>query len=129
MTYPKKVLSNDEEISLRLIKKLRPFYQPNSVVVGIGSVSRGIALALAKDLCLPLKFIPCQPIINPSNVKRYIGSVSPRQVVLHDVAYDIPQDYLIHQVHKLKESLTQDCPESFQDVPPDFWLYKGTCSK
>lgn len=93
------------QAALLLAQKLSQYRSSNSVVVGILSGGAVVGYNLAKRLGLSFDVIGCRPIVHPADQRRTIGSVSLDQVVLHDEGYDIPRDYIYHQIMRAQNAL------------------------
>lgn len=108
VTGMKKILQNREEAGRLLAEKLTDYKNTNAIVIGIPHGGVCVASVISKALSLPLKVLPCLKVKHPSDHEKNIGSVSINNVCIHDCAYDIPQDYIYHQVALLKNVLQQE---------------------
>ena len=93
------------QAALLLAQKLGQYRSSNSVVVGIPSGGAVVGYNLAKRLGLSFDVIGCRPIAHPADQRRTICSVSLDHVVLHDEGYDIPRDYIYHQIIRAQNAL------------------------
>lgn len=99
------------QAGLRLAQKLFQNRSSNSVVFGVPYGGAVVGYNVAKRLSLYFDVIGCRPIPHPADQRRTIGSVSVDQVVLHDEEYDIPRDYIYHQIMRAQNAL--NAQESF----------------
>lgn len=93
------------QAALLLAQKLSQYRSPSSVVVGISNGGAVVGYNLAKRLGLCFDAIGCRQIAHPADQRRAIGSVSIDQVVVHDEGYDIPRDYIYHQIMRAQNAL------------------------
>ena len=93
------------QAALRLGQKLIRHRNSDSVIFGIPYGGAVVGYNLAKKLSLCFDVIGCRPIPHPADQRRTIGSVSLDQVVLHDEEYDIPRDYIYHQIMRAQNGL------------------------
>lgn len=96
------------EAGYSLSRNLDVYRCSNSVVVGIPRGGVEVASVIAEELHLPLEVMPCRTILNPADSRKNIGSVSEDEVYLHDCAHTIPQDYICHQVTKLRRMIASE---------------------
>lgn len=87
-----------------LAEKLIRFKDSNTVVVGVPYGGAVVGYHLAEKLDLLFDVIACKTIAHPDQ-RKTIGSVSIDQVVIHDDGYDIPRDFLYHQIVRNQSAL------------------------
>jgi putative phosphoribosyl transferase len=93
----------DRELSGRLLSKmLESHVDSNSVVFGIPTGGVCVAAEISEMFSLPLEVISCRPIKHPADPSLTIGSVSVKDVLIHDCSHSIPQDYIAHQIAMLR---------------------------
>jgi predicted phosphoribosyltransferase len=98
------IAQNREEAGLILSRRIKPYTNSNTVVIGIPHGGVCVAASIAKDLSLPLEVMPCRRIKHPADSSKNIGSVSLTEVVLQDTADCIPRDFIAHQLAMLKSA-------------------------
>lgn len=89
-------------------RRLLEYARSQAVVVGIPHGGVIVASALADALSLPLWVMPCHTIRHPVDKRRSIGSVTADEAVLHDCPYDVPQDYIYHQMALLRNKIREE---------------------
>lgn len=87
-----------KEAGLCLAKKLCRFENSNSVVVAVSKGAAVVGYYIASELGLPLEVITCKEIIHPGDATKTIGSISADVILLDAEIYDIPRDYIYHQI-------------------------------
>lgn len=96
----------DRELAGRLLsKKLEDYADSNSVVFGIPRGGVCVAAEISQALALPLEAIFCRRINHPADHHRSIGSVSTKDVCIHNCSHTIPQDYIAHQIALLRNAV------------------------
>lgn len=99
----------DREHAARLLAiKIANYKNSNAIVVGIGAGGASVGSSLARELNLKFEVVLCKPVPHPANPNRTIGSVSDGLVLLDDNIRDIPQDFLVRQVSRLRMEIEQD---------------------
>jgi putative phosphoribosyl transferase len=96
------------EAGYLLSRSLDVYQGSNSVVVGIPRGGVEVASVIAEELHLPLEVMPCRTILNPADNRKNIGSVSEDEVYIHDCEHTIPQDYICHQITKLRRIIAAE---------------------
>ena len=96
---------NRESAGIMLAQNLKGLDHANAIVVGIPHGGVCVAAKVAERLHLPLEVIMCRKINDPSDKSKTIGSVSANDVILHDVARSIPQDYVYFQTIRLRNEI------------------------
>jgi putative phosphoribosyl transferase len=91
-------LRNREHAGLLFAEKLRRFSDSETLVIGLSNTSAETAFYLAVFLNLPFDVIPCTRIDHPANTKKSLGSITADEVVIHELAHDIPREYLSRQI-------------------------------
>jgi putative phosphoribosyl transferase len=94
-----------EHAGLLLAEKLRRFKDTKTIVIGASRGGAVIGYHLARVLHLPFGVMPCKKITNPANSRRTIGSVSEKDVIIHEEAHDIPQEYIYRQIIRNQNAL------------------------
>jgi predicted phosphoribosyltransferase len=97
-----------EAAGIMLAEKLRAYNKTSAIVVGIPPGGACVAAAIASALSLRLELLPCRRIADPSDNQKTIGAVTAGEITMHDVAHDIPQDYLAHQIILLRNAMAQE---------------------
>ena len=87
-----------KEAGVLLAEKLSRHRNSNGIVVAVSKGAAEVGYYLASELGLPLEVVTCKEITHPGDTKKTIGSISADVVVLNDETYDIPQDYIYHQI-------------------------------
>lgn len=106
MQYFRGTLIQDREQAGRLLgNRLQLYKNSDAVVVGIPHGGVCVASALAESLDLTLEVMPCRRLKHPVDKGRNIGSVSSGEAWVHDCQYDVPQDYIYHQMAMLRHSI------------------------
>ena len=100
-----------KQAALLLAQKMIRNKNSDAVIFGVPHGGAVIGYHLAKKLNLGFDVIPCRPIPHPADQRRTIGSVSVDQVVVHDEGYDIPRDYIYHQIMRSQNVL--DAQQAF----------------
>jgi putative phosphoribosyl transferase len=118
------VMQNREQAGKMLSTKLNIYKNDNAIVVGIPRGGVCVAAAIAESLELPLEVMSCRKIKHPADSTRTIGSVSINETAIHDCTYDIPQDYLCHQVILLRHSIQLEHKKYYAEHQPASLLYK-----
>lgn len=104
--------------------KLQQYANSEALVVGIPRGGVVVAATVAHALNLKLQVIPCRRIKHPADNTKSIGSVSVDEVVINDKTYDIPQDYISHQIALLRNSLRNETQVYCQDSSMTSIRYK-----
>lgn len=92
------VIRDRRQAGWLLADALMHFRNSNAVVIGIPYGGAVVGYHLAKRLNLSFDVIACKAILHPADERKTIGSVTADQAVIHDDAYDIPRDYVYHQI-------------------------------
>ena len=103
-----KLLEDRIEAGRLLSVKLNEYKNTNAVVIGIPRGGVCVAYAISKALSLPLELMICSKIKHPGNPKKSIGSVSLNDIFIHDCSYDMPQDYIYHQIMALRKAMDNE---------------------
>jgi putative phosphoribosyl transferase len=115
----------DREQAGRLLSiKLLEYKNTNTVVVGIPTGGVCVASVISDSLGLPLEVMPCRTIKHPADNRKNIGSVSQDEVIIHDVSYDIPQEYIHHQTMQLQNEINSEKNYYYGDIQPISLNYK-----
>lgn len=104
--------------------KLRRYEKGNAVVVGIPHGGVCVASAIAENLELPLEIMPCRKIRHPTEKAKNIGSVSYTEACIHDCPFDVPQDYIYHQMALLRHAINYQRSFYYEDAEPVSLRYK-----
>src|SRR5690242_7709013 len=91
-------IQDREQAGRLLARRLMDYANSKAIVVGASTGGVIVAAALADVLNLPLEVIPCRRIKDPVDNSKSIGSVSPDEIITNHCSYDIPQDYVSHQI-------------------------------
>jgi putative phosphoribosyl transferase len=91
-------LRNRKQAGMLLAEKLINFKNSDAIVVGVPYGGAMVGYHLAEKLNLAFDVVGCKIISHPADTRKTIGSISSDQVVIHDEAYDIPRDYIYHQI-------------------------------
>ena len=94
-----------KQAALLLAQKIIQNRNSDAIVFGIPYGGAVIGYQLAKKMKLSFDVIACRPIPDPADERRTIGSVSIDEVVIHDEGYDIPRDYVYHQIMRRQNAL------------------------
>lgn len=125
MTTNEGMSVSDRQVAGRLLsKKLEQYANSAAIVLGIPRGGVIVASSVAEMLGLPLQVVPCRKLVHPGDSNRSIGSVSLEEVVLGDDCYDIPRDYISHQIVLLRNSLRSELAEYNPDQVPLSIRYK-----
>ena len=123
--YIKSTLVQDREQAGKLLaEKLKQYSGKNAVVVGASRGGACVASAIAEELDLPLVAIPCYQIKHPAISNRFIGCVSVDDQHLNEDVYDIPQDYIYHQMILLRNAICGELKFYYGDGKPEILHYK-----
>lgn len=108
-----------EEASQMLGRRLANYRNSSAVVVGLLPGGVGIASAIARELSLPLEVLPCKVITHPGN-GQVLGSVCSYEVFVRECScsYDIPQDYILHQVALLRNAIRYENSQYYGERSP-----------
>jgi putative phosphoribosyl transferase len=87
-----------KEAGMLLAEKLGRHRNSNGIVVAVSKGAAELGYHLASELRLPLEVVTCKEIAHPADIKKTIGSISADVVLLNEGTYDIPQDYIYHQI-------------------------------
>lgn len=87
-----------KEAGVLLAEKLGRHRNSNGIVVAVSKGAAEVGYYLASELRLPLEVVICKEITHPGDTKKTIGSISADVVLLNEGTYDIPQDYIYHQI-------------------------------
>jgi putative phosphoribosyl transferase len=104
MSHHISFIFQDREHAGRLLgKKIAPLIHRDAVVVGMLHGGAVVAAALARELDLPFEVMPGRRLRHPADSLRSIGAVTISETCLNDTVYDIPQDFIYHQIamHKM----------------------------
>lgn len=115
---------NRENAGIMLAQKLTGLDHANAIVVGIPHGGVCVAAQVAEHLHLPLEVIMCRKIKDPSDKSKTIGSVSANDVIMHDVARSIPQDYVYFQTIRLRNEIKYEYDFYYGSEPPLDLEYK-----
>jgi putative phosphoribosyl transferase len=118
------VFTDRESAGVLLANKLQEYKNTNAVVVGVPHGGVCVASAIARILSLPLEIMPCTNIKDPADKRKSIGSVSPREVMMHECSYDIPQDYIAHQIALLRSAVSYKQALYYKNTSPGSLKYK-----
>lgn len=91
-----------------LAKRLDPHADSDAVVLGISRGGVVVAASVAEALDLPLNVLVCRKLVHPGNREKSIGAVTLKDVVLSNNCYDIPRDYIGHQIALIRSSLRSE---------------------
>lgn len=101
-----------------LSRRLSRYKNSNAVVVGIPHGGVCVAAAIADGLNLPLEVMPCRKIKHPVDKTQNIGSVSSNEAWVHDCPYDVPQDYIYHQMVLIRHAIDYQSKFYYGDIAP-----------
>ena len=87
-----------KEAGVLLAEKLGRHRNSNGIVAAVSKGAAEVGYYLASELRLPLEVVICKEITHPGDTKKTIGSISADVVLLNEGTYDIPQDYIYHQI-------------------------------
>lgn len=118
------LIRNREHAGELLSRQLRNYQKDNAVVVGIPHGGVYVASAIAENLGLPLEIMPCRKIKHPTEKNRNIGSVSYTEACIHDCPFDVPQDYIYHQMALLRHAINYQQSFYYEDTEPASFKYK-----
>ncbi|ELR68467.1 phosphoribosyltransferase [Fulvivirga imtechensis AK7] len=120
MEWTRNILIQDREHAGKFLsKRLIHFANAtNAVVVGIPHGGVCVASAIADALNLPLEVMPCRKIKHPVDKSRNIGSVSANEACVHDCPYDVPQDYIYHQMALIRHAIDHENRFYYQEIEP-----------
>lgn len=107
-----------EESGVILARKLARYTGTDAVVIGIPQSGLPVAVAIARQLALPLDVIPAQRVNHPGNNALNLGSVCLTEVVMPADTGGIPQDLVAHQIAILKARNANDNRYYHQKKPP-----------
>lgn len=91
-----------------LAMKLHGYSQANTLIISTDTGGFTIGLAVAANLNLPVRMIPCRAIPDPANCHNSIGSVSGDELILNHTRYSIPKDYIWRQIEMLRRSILHE---------------------
>lgn len=115
----------DRELAGRLLgNKLESLVDSNSVVFGIPPGGACVAAEISEMFSLPLEVISCRQMKHPADPARAIGSVSVKDVLIHDCSHSIPQDYIAHQIAMLRNVVRFEQKRYYGDRQPGSVRYK-----
>ncbi len=92
---------------LLLAEKLALWGNCNGLIIAVSKAGAALGKVVAAELQLPMHVSYCMGIHDPANPKKFVGSVSADTAITH-ASYDLPQDYLAHQVRLLQQELRND---------------------
>jgi putative phosphoribosyl transferase len=99
MTLTESFVVNDRKHAGRLLsEKLQYLKNDNAVVIAVSHGAAVVAYHLADALQLEFDVALCRTIPHPADSRKTIGSICAEEVSIHGDAYDIPRDYIYHQV-------------------------------
>jgi putative phosphoribosyl transferase len=90
-------IRNRKQAALMLAERLMHLENSRAIIVGVPYGGAVIGYHLAEKLNLTFDIVVCKTIFHPDH-RKTIGSVSIDQVVIHNDDYDIPRDYIYHQI-------------------------------
>lgn len=115
----------DRELAGRLLSnKLESLIDANSIVLGIPPGGACVAAEVSEMFSIPLDVISCRPIKHPADAARTIGSVSVKDVLIHDCSHSIPQDYIAHQIAMLRSVVRYEQNRYYGERQPIDVRYK-----
>lgn len=97
-----------------LVRKLWIYRGTDSILASVTPVAANVTAALSKELNLPHYTHYCKALSHPGNTNRTIGSITSREVIVHDTHASLPQGYIEHQVALMKHLLRR---EDFEEHP------------
>lgn len=120
-----KLLQDRAHAAHLLANKVGHYKNTNAVVVGVGPGGAVVGSCLAKELNLDFEVVLCQPLKDPANPQKTIGSVSDGLVVLNEeCSHTIPQDYVMRQVANLQREIEKDHQLIYGGQPRPSFKYK-----
>ncbi len=109
MTFENEVeISSRKHAAFLLSDKLMGYKNTDARVIAIPYGGVPIGFWLANQLNLNFLVMPCRMISLPGKVLKSLGSVSVDDVYVHDDMLDIPQNYLYHQIQRLKNNIDNE---------------------
>lgn len=99
------IIPNRKQAALLLADKLMHFRNSGAIIMGVPYGGAVVGYHLAEKLKLHFGVIGCKSIPHPADQRKTIGSINRDQVVIHDEAYDIPRDYIYHQIVSYQNTL------------------------
>lgn len=118
------IMIKDRQQAGELLSRRLKAYQNNAVVVGIPHGGVCVASAIAENLALPLEIMPCRKIKHPADKTKNIGSVSYTEACIHDCPFDVPQDYIYHQMALLRHAISHQQRIYYEDFEAIKLQYK-----
>lgn len=89
----------------QLAKRLSSFKHGNAILIATSPKASMLARQISDELDVPYHNDHCQSIAHPGHVNESIGSLTANEIILHDQAASVPQDYIQHQVQLLQHHL------------------------
>src|SRR5690606_13539672 len=102
------VFEDRRHAAFLLADKLSEYRGTDAIVVAIPKGGLEIASELSRLLDLEVVAIPCKKLRDPADPYRSIGSLTTESVIMHDVGYDVPQNYLAQRLNRLKAQLSAE---------------------
>lgn len=90
--------STRKQAGALLAEKLGRFRNSDGVVVAVSKGAAVLGYYLAAKLRIPLEVIICKEIPHPGDRRKTIASISADEICVHAETYDIPQDFIYHQI-------------------------------
>ncbi|MBL6448767.1 hypothetical protein JMN32_20815 [Fulvivirga sp. 29W222] len=122
--YTEILIRDREHAGELLCRKLNTYQKDNAVVVGIPHGGVCVASIIAKKLKLPLEVMPCRKIKHPTDKGKVIGSVCYTEACIHDCPFDVPQDYIYHQMALLRNAINYQQKFYYEGMEPVSLRYK-----
>lgn len=94
-----------EHAALLLAKMLERYRGTDAVILAVPRGGVPVGDIVARHLKLPMDILSCRKITHPGDSRRSIGSVSLREVVIHEWERDLPQEYIQHTINRLRAGL------------------------
>ena len=101
-------LYNRQHAAHLFSEKLLRYKNSDAIVVGISHGGGAIGFALSGELNLIFELILYREIRHPANPSQKIGSVSSGLVLIDNTSYDLPQDFLVRQISKLRYEINNE---------------------
>lgn len=133
----KKALFGDRRQAAQLLAGLlEPYRGTDAVVLAVPRGGVPVGNLIARQLNLPMEILSCRKITHPGDSSQSIGSVSLRDVVIHDNDRDIPQEYIQYNISRMRSSLRREAKKYKRDegipnlqgktlIVVDDWLSTG----
>ncbi len=102
-----------------LAKKLLPMNLERPVVVGMLPRGAWLAAAVAESMRAPLEVLPTRLLKDPASGARTIGTVTEHEALLHECPFDLPQDYIYHEILRLRGEITEEKKSFYGKLTPN----------